>query len=139
MSSAEQFIELARPDLGELLEYWQRVLNIQDYGVKVEWKRWHEMGIIESYGTCRVDMQNKMALIEIREPIDALPSDVELYGWDPERILVHELLHIVLWPLTDEDEEGKKSLPLEQSINALSRALVRLRYTELEKGKKKTK
>jgi len=72
--------------LAQLLEQWKPVLGLSDWSIRVELvdfaREWQS-------GDVKVDMVEKSALVLMsRRPFR-----------DEERVLVHELVHIVLWPL----------------------------------------
>lgn len=69
-------------------------------------------------------LPKRMATIRILDPVDypdglAEPQDMELS-------LVHELLHIHLFPLFADREEEMRMIAEEQAIEAISRGLIAL-------------
>jgi hypothetical protein len=107
------------------LDYWQKVLRLQDWDVEVNVVRARDMTLENSAAAVTWVLPKRMASVTIMDPIDYPPG---LMGeQDQEVSLVHELLHLHYAPF---DETEKGSLPevmLEQSIEAISRALVLLK------------
>lgn len=115
---------LDEEQLREKCRYWQKILRLQDWIVRVSIKRQNEMADIDNLGEVIVTLPNRIARIHILDQIDygstsQLPQDMEQY-------LVHELLHIHLYPITGQFEEGLLQIAEEQAIEAISRGLIEL-------------
>jgi hypothetical protein len=112
-------------ELQQRLTYWQGVLRIQDWRITLRWATWHELGP-KADAHVEPSHYQKEALITLlcQEHYDADDWGVRQV-WDPERMLLHELLHLVMaaWqPAYDSPED----LALEQAINHLAGALLDL-------------
>jgi len=105
--------------------YWQKVLRLQDWDIEVKVVRARDMNLEESAASVNWVLPKRMASVAIRDPIDYPPG---LMGeQDQEVSLVHELLHLH-YAGFDETERGSlQETLLEQSIEAISRALVLLK------------
>ena len=112
-----------RPDLQALLAKWQKILRLQDWQIKIEFRRKFDMPEYKQ-GTVGFNAGKKMAAIGIIDPIDYSPKS----DWpqDVEGTIVHELLHLH-FGLTDTSKSGSLEEDLwEQAINSLETALVGL-------------
>lgn len=114
--------------------YWQEVLRLMDWNVKVLLRRRHEMKHPHALGMNSWDMNRKASTITMCSPED-LPSHNESFEGeenDYDVTLVHELLHLHFAPFWPTDEDASvDELPMEQAINLLSYALVSLDRKEV--------
>ncbi|MEK4236454.1 hypothetical protein [Paenibacillus sp. FSL H7-0714] len=109
--------------LKEKCAEWQKVLRLQDWDVKTSIERGRDMNLPNSNGVITVQEEHRSANIRILDPLDYSPD--ELHPQDMEKILIHELLHIHLFPMT-KDYEGYLATAEEQAINMIAGALVGL-------------
>ncbi len=109
--------------LRQKCEDWQRILRLQDWDVRTSIVRARDMRTKESNAEITVNIQHRSATIRIIDPNDYDRENVN--PQDMERHLVHELLHIHLWPFTDE-LTGPLADAEEQAINMITGALIRL-------------
>lgn len=109
---------MTQKKIKELLPYWQERLRLQDWKISLDFRH-----LDEDYGSCTCDLQDKTASIEILELVSPKWS---LTKKSPEKYLVHELLHVLLWPLVGnkEDQEPHKIIAEEQVVNFLADILV---------------
>lgn len=105
-------------DLYSALKKWQKKLRLQDWDITVEWVDDEELDT--DLGEVNVFMEKRMAKIKISR----LNPEREYgwSGWDPERTLVHELVHIHLHPFSPRNHHGE--IFVEQAVHALSVALL---------------
>lgn len=107
------------------LEYWTRILRLQDWDIEATIRRARELDYENTAATVAWTFENKQAVIKLLDPVDYMPGLME--DQDHEVSLVHELLHLH-YAGFDETERGSLAhAMLEQSINAISNALVWLR------------
>lgn len=109
-------------DLKQACEYWQKVLRLQDWTVKVRFVRQYDLHSSQQ-ANCSSNCAKKCAQIRIVSPDDY--SNPE-WPQDVEKSLVHELLHLHTAPFTD---VAPPPLPLmleEQAIDSLAGAFVSL-------------
>lgn len=111
-------IDLSPETLAGLVAIWQQRLRLQDWDLDVNYVRGYDMSDRLSYGEIDVFQEKKFAKIDLLTAGDAFPGGY--HGYDLERTLVHELLHIHLAPLRDDS----KMVFEEQAIHAISVALV---------------
>lgn len=134
VSIVEMSIEDLEGRLNVRAHYWQGVLRLMDWNVKVVLKRSHEMKHPHALGMNSWDMNRKASVITMCSPEDLAAHNEAFDGEenDYDVTLVHELLHLhfaPFWP-TNEDA-GVDELPMEQAINLLSYALVALDRKEI--------
>jgi len=119
-----QEVIFTEDQLQEKCAEWQKILRLQDWIVSVSIVRERDIGLENTMGTINPTLEKRMAKIRILDPVD-YPSGL-MEPQDMELTLVHELLHLHLWPFT-ETLEGPLHVAEEQSIEAISRGLVELR------------
>lgn len=116
-------------ELETLLKYWQEILRLQDWDIKVRLARHYEMSSTDQ-GDCSFLESKKTAVIQVLDSADYNPT----HAWpqDQEQTLVHELIHLHLcYTATD----GRLRIAEEQAVHVLSHALVGLkREGEKERG-----
>lgn len=116
--------------LQERLAFWQKALRLQDWRIKASFVDSDEMPD-DGMGSCHVFRDGRMAVIAIQNPESFDPTGrfnkafPEFY--DPERVLLHEMLHIPLDGLFNEDEaEEHEHTAQEWAIESLAEALIGL-------------
>ena len=102
--------------LNELCRYWQAELGLQHWKIEVKVVRGAEIG--EMCGQNDYSFTEETALIRIKSADDYHGY----YPYDMEKVLVHELLHLVL-----DDARHESSMYYEQAINRLSQTLLKLK------------
>jgi hypothetical protein len=123
-------------DWQALCEYWQGILRLQDWDVKVVIARGREFVTGEgSQGECTWQLPTKQALIKLIDPID-YPTDTK-WPYDPEKTLVHELLHLHFAPLGLSDD---KEIEQEQAIDLIATGFLKVhragdRFAKKEDGR----
>jgi hypothetical protein len=111
---------MTQEQLEERTRYWQKVLRLQDWDVRVAIKRRHEFHVEERSGEIILDRYERSANVRLLDPQDYPPDCIR--SQDMERTLVHELLHLH----TDFFKEEDHSVAEEQAINAIAMALIAL-------------
>ncbi len=117
--------------LARLCAEWQRRLRLMDWRVAV---RLADSEDLETYGECKTHRDDKLALVRIQRPESVDQSS----GWfknfpetyDTETVLVHELLHIHLDGLMNQEADDAERAAQENAINFISEALVKLKGGE---------
>lgn len=117
-------VVLSEDDLIDLCREWQKRLRLQDWTFCVQMVRYADMG--ERVGNCEWWRNERRALIEIMRPED-WPEGFQLAHADPELVLVHELLHLVLIDCSPDDGDEPRERGQEQAIHDLAGALVALK------------
>lgn len=110
--------EWAQDDLERVCRAWQQVLCLQRWSVDIAFERGYDFA--EDAGAhIHFNRKSLGATIHILHPGDWVPT------WgkkqDIEEDIVHELLHLLIAPLTESDYEA--TVDEEQVIVVLSRAL----------------
>lgn len=103
---------------------WQKVLRLQDWIITICICREREMSETGRAAEIEATLPKRMATIRILDPVDYPPDLVELQ--DMELSLVHELLHIHLFPLFADRANEMTMIAEEQAIEAISRGLIEL-------------
>lgn len=105
-------------DLEKTLKKWQKRLRLEDWEIQTHWVEPDELD--GDLGEVFVFPEKRKANIKIaREKKD---FDYSWCPWDPERTLVHELLHIYFEPLAPKNKHSK--ILTEQAVHTLSVALL---------------
>lgn len=116
-------------ELQELCAYWQSVLRLQDWDIRVKVSRLAEMPEA-AQGYCTWTLETKQATIQVLDPSDyegLQGENAALWPQDLEATLVHELLHVHFAYIAEYGSGRKFRLPLEQAIEAITHGLVRLK------------
>lgn len=104
----------------EILEYWKRVLRLQDWEIVLKVKPFRDMD--DCRGETNYHLQKKCAIISLLDPDDSDRN--EDFPYDLEQTMVHELLHLHF--VDDGHTPEECPLVFEQGINAVGAALVTL-------------
>ena len=121
-----------------LLAIWQKLLGLSDWKIEVQLVKKKALGSDDGYTAhAKVfpDPQSQQAVVLIVRPEDFEPGDIE-GAYNPEFLLVHELLHLPLELFSDRtidngDYYDGKGMFREQFINRMAGLLI-----ELSKGQK---
>lgn len=119
----DKSVTFTEQELCELCSEWQETLKLQDWEVglaiarEIDFKR-------QVQAECSWVLPKKMALIKIIDPID---YHNEVFLQDMEVSLVHELLHLHYAPFDNFDNESLECVCMEQSIDLIAKALVKLK------------
>lgn len=107
-------------------KYWQDKLGLNNWKIKVVWAKVGELDNTENhsvYGLNTYDPNHMTSLIQILNPKDADET------YNVEETLIHELLHLFMFPLESAAGFSIKSptdqweTAMEQAINRLSELL----------------
>jgi hypothetical protein len=115
-----QEVILTEEELRTKCAEWQKVLRLQDWIVVTKIKRGRDMSIPDVCGSCNWELTQRLAAINILDPIDYPPDAIAPN--DMELTLVHELLHLHFAAV---EPEGA-SVAGEQAIESISWGLVNL-------------
>lgn len=107
--------------LEKYLEQWQKILNLNDWDLKVELTDFNRTDY-EQTGDIRVDLENKKATVLIAN---------KETGKDIDEVVLHELVHLLLWDLDHylESSAPNKSAhlkTLEQTVSSLTHIILSL-------------
>ena len=112
---------MTQRDLENLLSKWQKSLRLQDWDIQVRFVRGHE--IEGNQAQIKHNNDYKNAVIRLRDPKDWPPGD---WQEDSESDLVHELLHLHMSTFEGTKPGTKEQVGLEQAIECITEALVKL-------------
>jgi len=110
--------------LNEYLKYWQRILNLQKWDLKIKITAFKRTDYNQS-GDIEVDLKNKKATILITK---------EDTGKD-SAVILHELIHLLLWEF---DQFCEKAIPKnkkDQYFDLLEKTAADLTNIFLQKDK----
>ncbi|GIO33249.1 hypothetical protein J2TS6_43900 [Paenibacillus albilobatus] len=119
-----QEVILTEEELRAKCAEWQKILRLQDWIVDVGISRRRDMNLENAQAEIVPSLQKRMASVRILDSVDYPPDCSE--PQDMELSLVHELLHIHLFPLFADREDEMRLIAEEQAIEAISRGLVYL-------------
>lgn len=91
---------MTQTTLQALLERYQRQLRLLDWDISVEFCSLRDMPD-NAIGCIRIDDRRTSATMRILRPEDWSETETD----DIDGVIVHELLHIILWPLRQEHDE----------------------------------
>lgn len=105
----------------ELFNKWVSVLHLESWDIKFQWKvRERDMNLRESCGCTTYLHQSRQAIVQMMDPVDFSNA---LFGYDYEKTLVHELLHIKFADLDDSGDPLRDKLT-HQMVDDLAKAFV---------------
>lgn len=125
MTLTDRQVHLSLEEAQALCEQWQDILNLQHWRVKLKIARGNGLDLPDgTQGRCEWVIKKRSALIRLLDPIDW--DKTCLWPQDMEQTLVHELLHLH-FAAFDIKDDSPEDIASEQTIEALSRALVCLK------------
>ena len=118
MRDIKRVVHYRDNELQERVEYWQKLLRLQDWIVTAKLVRYHELSD-GCDAQIRHSIQNKDAELMIMEPDDVAHGD----PFDMDWLIVHELLHHHITPIYYEDD---KAVETEQAIESMTYGFIAL-------------
>lgn len=114
-------------DIQELCCTWQRILRLQDWHIVAKFDSSANLG--DSEGSVLTWRDGKEALVRVMSPMEVNHADAheKAFPYDPEKCLVHELLHIHFDILMDDNPLEHEQTMQEQAIDLIADALVELK------------
>lgn len=115
--------------LQDRCNFWQRQLRLQDWDVTVEWAESNALG--GAMGRTTFHASTHEARVRILPEHEYPPVSERAGSYDPEEVLVHELLHLTWgeWEGADAEDDPKHNAK-ELALNLTAAALVRLERGE---------
>jgi hypothetical protein len=115
-------------ELTKLSREWQSRLQLKDWRISTRFARANDLGE-GCCGECSTIQNLRQATIKILAPLDL--HTVDEINRDIEGTLVHEMLHIHLWPWNDAIDTLKlPDTQMEQTVEALAVAFIKLKRGE---------
>lgn len=106
----------------ELFNKWVHTLCLENWDIKFQWRvRERDMNLKECCGCTTYLHCSRQAIVQMLDPVD---FSNELFEYDYEKTLVHELLHIKMSNLDDTGDPLRDKLT-HQIIDDLARAFVK--------------
>lgn len=112
-------------ELEQKVVEWQKRLRLQDWHIKTAIVRQNSDEYMEN--KCAVvnwTLANKQATIKLIDPIDY--PETTRFEYDMEKVLVHEMLHLHISPLTETETEEAQYILMEQAVESLATSVVDL-------------
>lgn len=117
--SADKFTQSM---LESLTKEWQKRLRLQDWDVKVGFKRHYDMNDPANEAEMQMNSSLKRARVRLSNPADYCN---EFWPYDVEGALVHELLHIHFESMEHGiPKDDPRDIAKEQAIDLIALALV---------------
>jgi len=120
---------MTQKQLEALLAEWQAVLRLQDWAVKARFAEPELLG--GGVAHCCTTSPRKLATIRIASP-ETLSRDGDAER-DPEADLVHELIHLHMDAFAPADWTSPTGVAMEQAIDLIAEALVKLKRATKKK------
>ena len=128
-------------DLRSYMRKWQKKLRLNDWEIRVDWATENQMkirlaedgdfpqaAVVAKQAVACTDTSNAhqsdTSWLEYRRNRILVKREKTLTKKTAESIVLHEMLHTLLWPLAPNDSDAQAMIVLEQIINTLERSLV---------------
>lgn len=105
----------------ELFEKWRKILHLEAWDIRFQWcVRGRDMNIADALGCTSYRHESHQAIIQMLDPVD---FENDLFQYDYEKTLVHELLHLKFVDLDDSGDPLRDKLT-HQMIDDIARAFM---------------
>lgn len=101
---------------------WQERLLLSDWRIVLRWARHWEVGE-DADGRLRRLPESRRAAIWIKRNIDEPPDELPHFDYDPELVLVHELVHVWLAEMGIPPDDPREERE-EQMVEAIAQAFI---------------
>lgn len=114
--------------LDEYLYKWKNILGLQDWMIKACVVGKEHMPLEDSAGVNEYNIPMMQSIIYILDPRDYEDDTIDVYI--AEKILVHELLHLVITYVDRDDRYESKIVDLleHQRVEKMAKSLIKARY-----------
>lgn len=129
MSVSKPVVEFeSQTQLDEYLEKWKTILGLQDWMIKASVVGKEYMPLEDSAGVNEYNIPMMQSLIYILDPKDYEDDTMDVYI--AEKILVHELLHLVFTYVDRENDYESKIVDLieHQKVEKMAKSFIKSRY-----------
>lgn len=104
-----------------LFEKWRKILHLEAWDIKFQWcVRGRDMNLQDCMGSTSFLHESHQAIVQMLDPVD---FDNDLFSYDYEKTLVHELLHLRFSDLENSGDPLRDKLT-HQLIDDLARAFI---------------
>lgn len=104
-----------------LFEKWRKILHLEAWDIKFQWcVRGRDMNLQDCMGCTSFLHESHQAIVQMLDPVD---FDNDLFSYDYEKTLVHELLHLRFSDLENSGDPLRDKLT-HQLIDDLARAFI---------------
>lgn len=104
----------------ELFEKWRKILHLEAWDIRFQWRVRVDAMKRPGLGCTEFQHATREAIIKMLDPVD---FENDLFEYDYEKTLVHELLHLKFADLDDSGDPLRDKLT-HQMIDDLARAMV---------------
>lgn len=119
MRNIKQHVTYLGEELQERVEYWQKLLRLQDWIVTAKVARYYELEHHGCDAQILHSVPNKEADLLIMDPGDVGDGEPHDMDW----LIVHELLHLHTTPIYEDED---KDVEAEQAIESITYGLIAL-------------
>lgn len=102
------------------LAYWQKRMRLQEWDVKVQIRRYFDMGP-DRKGEVNFSADTLQATVNLLDPADYDPGF--MWPYDPEKTLIHELAHLYFAGSAINDNSRLETGILERAVVRITDAL----------------
>ena len=114
--------EVTDSDLRAIVAYWQPRLRLSDWDIQVE--KVHPETLDCDWGQVKIHDVKKRAMIQVSDQ-EKIAEDKKWHE-SYEQVILHEMLHIVLTPLTPEDWKSPAGRAIEVIVHQMAETLLSL-------------
>lgn len=105
-----------------LLKKWVEILELESWDIRFKWRvRSQDMNLQDSVGCTTYKHTSKQAIIQMLDPVD---FSNDMFEYDYEETLVHELLHLKFADIDDSENELQNKL-LHQLVDSLAKSFIK--------------
>lgn len=105
----------------ELFKKWVKILQLETWDIRFQWCVCdRDMSMADSVGCTQYKHTSKQAIVQMLDPVD---FDNDLFEYDYEKTLVHELLHLKFADLDDSGDALRDKM-LHQMVEDLARSFM---------------
>lgn len=105
----------------ELFQKWVKILQLESWDIRFQWcVRERDMHLRDSLGCVDFIHESRQAIIQMLDPVD---FDNDLFTYDYEKTLVHELLHLKFASLDSSGDPLRDKLT-HQMVDDLAKSFV---------------
>jgi len=128
-------------DLRRYMKKWQHKLRLQDWEMRIDWATEAQMadrlgedgdcqrsGDIAKQAVACTDAstayQLNTSFLENKKNRILVKRNPDLIKKEAESIVLHEMLHVLLWHMAPDDSDAAATIMLEQVINTLEKVIM---------------
>lgn len=134
-------VKVTKAHLNKFMKHWQKKMKLMDWEMRIDFATEEQVAarlgedgdmpnsaVIAKQSVACTDASNQYqtdtSWLENRRNRILVKMDPDLTLKQAESIVVHEMLHVMLWHLAPNDNDASATIMLEQVINTLESMLV---------------